>query len=408
MKNYFYFTFILLFSRSVQAQTENFWVKKNDFGGLKRERAVSFSIGDYGYIATGVDTAEVTLKDLWQYNPSTDSWAQKADLPGSARRDAVAFSADGKGYVGTGINADESLGALKLKDFWAYDPTLNTWSQVADYPGVGGLGLYFATAFELDSKGYVCGGKVGPNSYTNQLWEYKPSLNQWTQRTNFPGGVRYQLASFSVGYYGYVGLGANQDVFKKDFWKYNAGTNQWTAIADLPASERGSCVTFSIGNRGFVCMGSDGGILDDLWEYIPEIDYWVSRAPYGGSERKNAVGFVVNGKAYVGTGKGYSGKKAGMEEYNPYLHVGVSEFTQKNVRLFPNPSVDYFRLDFDYEQPLTVAVVSTSGEQVIRTKDIKSGQIVSVDALASGTYVVYFFDEQNNPIYRQQLMILNQ
>ena len=398
-------TMIIVFNLISIAQTENFWTKKNDFGGLKRERAVAFSIGDYGYVGTGVDTAEVTLKDLWQYNPTFDTWSQKADLPGSARRDAVAFSINGKGYVGTGIDADESMGANKLKDFWAYDPASNTWSQIADFPGVGGLGLYFSTAFELDSKGYICGGKVGPNSYTNQLWEYKPNLNQWTQRANFPGGVRYQLASFSIGLYGYVGLGANQDVFKKDFWKYNAGTDTWTAISDLPASERGGSVTFSIGSRGFVCMGSDGGLLDDLWEYIPEIDYWVSRAPYGGSERKNAVGFVVNGKAYVGTGKGYSGKKSGMEEYTPMQLVGIEEQDFAHVNLYPNPTVSYFTIDHNNIQPVKMEIYSISGQLILAAQEVQDGEKIDVSTFSSGSYIVRLYQANRQSVYSQHLLI---
>jgi N-acetylneuraminic acid mutarotase len=82
----------------------NTWTKKTDFTAGKRERAVAFSIGDFGYVSTGIDTAEALLKDLWQYDPNSDTWTQKADLPGSARRDAVAFSVNGKGYVGTGID----------------------------------------------------------------------------------------------------------------------------------------------------------------------------------------------------------------------------------------------------------------------------------------------------------------
>jgi N-acetylneuraminic acid mutarotase len=391
----------------LSAQLENSWVKKNDFGGLKRERAVAFSIGNYGYIATGVDTAEVVLNDLWQYDPTNDSWSQKANLPGSPRRDAVAFSADGKGYVGTGIDADEALGANKLKDFWAYDPTLNTWAQVADYPGVGGLGLYFATAFDLDGKGYVCCGKVGPNSYTNQLWEYKPSLNQWTQRANFPGGVRYQLASFSIGLYGYVGLGADQDILRKDFWRYNAGSNQWTQIASLPASERAASVTFSIGNRGFVCMGTDGGLLDDLWEYIPEIDYWVSRAPYGGSERKNAVGFVVNGRAYVGTGNGYTGKKQSIEEYTPMQLVGLNDPSFSQISIFPNPTADYFRIEHKSIEPLSVAIFSVSGKLVYENNSIADNEPINVSNLQTGSYVVRVSLPNQLSVFSTQLLISN-
>jgi N-acetylneuraminic acid mutarotase len=195
----------------------NTWTKKNDFIAGKRERAVAFSIGNYGYVSTGIDTAEILLKDLWQYDPNTDTWNQKADLPGPARRDAVAFSVNGKGYVGTGIDNASALVGNKLKDIWEYDPTLNTWIQKADFPGSGGNGIYFATAFSADNKGYVCGGKWGPNLYSSQLWEYKPSSDQWIQRANFPGGVRYQLSSFSIENQGYVGLGANQDIYKKDF-----------------------------------------------------------------------------------------------------------------------------------------------------------------------------------------------
>ena len=48
---------------------ENDWDKRADFGGLKRERAVAFSIGDYGYVGTGIDTAEIVHNDLWRFDP---------------------------------------------------------------------------------------------------------------------------------------------------------------------------------------------------------------------------------------------------------------------------------------------------------------------------------------------------
>ena len=46
-------------------QAPNSWLKKNDFAGLKRERAVAFSIGDFGYVGTGVDTVEIVHNDFW-------------------------------------------------------------------------------------------------------------------------------------------------------------------------------------------------------------------------------------------------------------------------------------------------------------------------------------------------------
>jgi hypothetical protein len=45
-------------------QLENTWTKKQVFGGGKRERAVAFSIGDFGYIGTGVNTLDTVLNDF--------------------------------------------------------------------------------------------------------------------------------------------------------------------------------------------------------------------------------------------------------------------------------------------------------------------------------------------------------
>jgi N-acetylneuraminic acid mutarotase len=398
---------ILLIPVTLSAQTQNFWTKKADFGGLKRERAVSFSIDSYGYVGTGVDTAEQVLKDLWQYDPLTDSWMQKADLPGSQRRDAVGFALNGKGYIGLGIDNDESFNGMKLNDLWQYDPSTNTWLQRANFPGGTGTGIYFATAFELDNKGFICGGKVGPNQYSNQLWEYKPSLDQWTQRANFPGGYRYQLSSFSVGIYGYVGLGANQDIYKKDFWKYNAGSNTWEQIADLPASERGSACTFSIGNRGYVCLGSDGGFLDDLWEYNPSSDYWAIRAPYGGSERKNAIAFVVNGKAYVGTGKGYSGKKSSMHEYTPMSFVGNEELSTDIFHVYPNPAIETIQISWSSEEIKEIVLYNISG-RLVRQIPVNWEQHISLDReeLPSGHYMIRALNQSQQVTANYPIILL--
>jgi N-acetylneuraminic acid mutarotase len=386
--------------------TANFWTKKNDFTGGKRERAVAFSIGAYGYLATGVDTAEIVKKDLWRYDAATDTWQQMADLPGNPRRDAVGFALGSKAYVGLGIDNDFSVLGNKLKDLWEYDPSNNSWTQKADYPGGAGNGVYFATAFAVDNKGYVCCGKVGPNSYISQLWEFKPSINQWTQRASFPGGVRYQLSSFSIGNYGYVGLGANQDVFKKDFWRYNPGSNTWNQIAELPGSARGNAVTFTIDDRGFVCMGTDGGLLDDLWEYNPNSNSWAIRAFYGGSERKNAVGFVVNGKAYVGTGKGYSGKKQGFEEYTPHNFASLDEQEVVQLDVYPNPATERIYCYSSSTAVKSYALFTLSGAKVYEVESTWSGKTqITVEGLEKGLYLVVAMNNQGEFISSHKVMI---
>ncbi len=330
---------LLLFFPVLFHAQYNVWNKLNDVGMGKRERAVGFAVMGKGYLFGGQDTAEVIHKDLWSHDPATDIWSQKADLPGSARRDAVSFVIGNHAYIGSGMDSVSAPLGITLKDFWRYNPLTNAWSAVADFPGMGGNGVYFSTGFSVAGKGYICGGKMGSNLYSAQLWEYKANNNQWIQRASFPGGVRYQMASFVVGSKAYVGMGIDQNIYKKDMYCYDPGANLWTPIATFPAYERGAASTFSLEERGFVCLGNNGGLLGDLLEYNPKTDTWTLRAAYGGSERKSAIAYKIDNKAYVGTGKGYSGKKASFYEYAPCDYAGI-EALEASLKIYPNPVRD--------------------------------------------------------------------
>ena len=384
------------------AQTENYWTKKSDFAGLKRERAVAFSIGDFGYVGTGVDTAEVVHNDLWRYDPILDSWTQMANLPGSVRRNAVGFSVNDMGYVGTGIDSTEAQvpGAIVLNDFWQYNPIANTWLQKADFPGLGNTGIYFATGFGIDSKGYICGGKNGPNSYSKELWEYKPITDQWARLNDFPGGLRYQLSSFTIGFKAYVGLGTDQDLFNNDFWEFNVATNSWTQVQDLPSSERSAAMTFTIDQRGFVCMGNNGGLLLDLWEYNPFQDTWTPRADYDGSARKGGVAFSVNGKGYVGIGKGYSGKKASFYAYTPASVLALEELIS-DFKIYPNPSSELISIQTKSTRIDRFEILNYTG---MRIKEVHSNSKIDISSLTNGNYILVAFDSQNNVLSQQKFI----
>lgn len=382
--------FLLLLLPSAIFAQYNAWTKLNDVGMGKRERATGFSIGGRGYLCGGVDTAEVIHKDLWAYNPQSDSWTQKADLPGPARRDAISFAIDNFAYVGSGMDSISGPSGTTLKDFWRYEPSTNTWAAIADFPGAGGEGIYFATGFSVGGKGYLCGGKMGPNLYSSQLWEYKPSNNQWIQRANFPGGVRYQMLSFVVGSKAYVGMGTDQNIFKKDVYCYDPGANNWQPIAPFPGYERGSASAFTLEQRGFVCLGNNGGLLADLIEYNPKTDSWTLRAAYGGSERKSAVSFVIDNKAYVGTGKGYSGKKDSWYVYAPSNYAALEEL-EASLQIYPNPVVSALRISGMQGQLKELTIYNSSGKK-LRTLDLSHSfdSFIDVSLLESGVFIFSF------------------
>lgn len=381
MKQFSTLLFLLFTSLSL-GQTQNFWTRKADFPGLKRERGVGFAIGDKGYAGTGLDTAEIVRKDFWQYDPVLDSWAQLADLPGSARRNASAFVIGDNAYVGMGMTHAESYLGNSLNDLWEYNAPSNSWTQKASLPSST---RYFAAGFSVNGMGYIACGKFGPNYYTTQLWEYNPQTDAWTARAPFPGGVRYQVSSFTIDDIAYVGLGVDQDMFRNDFWAYNPASDQWTPIANLPASERGASHTFTLGQRGFVCMGNNGGILDDLWEYNPFTNDWSVRAPYGGSSRKNGIAFAINNKGYVGLGKGYSGKKMSMHEYTPYDILQINELNALSFTISPNPAQSMISISGETNSIEQIEILNLQGESILQADPFSA---IDISHLPSGMYLI--------------------
>ena len=96
---------------------QNTWKRKADFGEVDRTNAVSFSIGNKGYLGTGANTYGV-YKDFWEYDPVVNTWLQKADFEGNARFAAISFHIGNKGYIGTGYSDYDG----NKKDFWEYTP----------------------------------------------------------------------------------------------------------------------------------------------------------------------------------------------------------------------------------------------------------------------------------------------
>ena len=285
----------------------NSWVQKADFGAGNRYDAVGFSIGNKGYIGTGINFT----KDFWEYNSTTNIWTQKANFGGIARQYAVGFSIGTKGYIGTGSN-----GYLQ-RDFWEYNPTTNLWIQKANFGGANRLG---AVGFSIGSKGYIGTGLVN-GDYAKDFWEYTPGPGlmggTWLQKADFGGTSRVVATGFSIGNKGYIGTGSNGATRLKDFWEYNPTTNAWTQKADFGGTARQCAVGFSIGDKGYIGTGYNETYFKDFWEYNPTTNSWIKKADFGGHARDGAVGFSIGNKGYIGTGINYSTTYKDFWEYNP-------------------------------------------------------------------------------------------
>jgi N-acetylneuraminic acid mutarotase len=223
-------------------------------------------------------------KQVWAYDPTTETWTRKADFPGAARLQPFAFSTSSYGYVGGGDASGEDL---NFNDFWRYDAATDTWKQMNDYPGNKINYFEQFSGFTINNSGYVFESGTGPlrapigDAYSNNvsLWKYDESNDSWQQRATFDKYQNYNTSSvFTIGDKAYLTIGTidspvvNGEVKTNNFWEYNAITNTWIQRTDVPGGDRPFSKSFSIGDKGYVGLGAASvfDVHSDFYEYIPE------------------------------------------------------------------------------------------------------------------------------------------
>lgn len=230
-----------------------------------------------------------------------DSWSQIADLPVS-KSQAVSFSLLGRIYVGLGTDGSGNYS----NDLWEYNPSTDTWTQKADFPGLSRIG---GASFSLNNKGYVFAGTDGASNFRD-LWEYDPIFDVWTQKANIPVLTgRVGPAGFSLNGKLYVGTGFNGSILLSDFWQYDPTADTWTQKANFPGGIKKDGIGLSINNKGYLGMGRGsviGNEQSDFWQYDPSTDTWTQKADFPANLRSGQVAFSLNNKGYVGAGS-YTG-----------------------------------------------------------------------------------------------------
>ncbi len=225
------------------------WTQKADFIGTARYNAVGFSVGTKGYIGLGTTGPGTFVNDFYQYDPNTNSWLARLSFPGAARELAFGFGINGsvnRGYIGGGTSS-----GTDYKDFFEYNPTNNSWTARTNFGGGKRMG---SAAFSSDTKAYVVAGNSSTTgAWYSDLWEYEPIGFTWTQKQNMPGGPRTRATAFTLAGDGYVGLGSSSAGSKGDFYRYNIGTNTWTQKPFFPGppTESGG-VGLVVNNRAFI------------------------------------------------------------------------------------------------------------------------------------------------------------
>ncbi len=223
------------------------------------------------------------------------------------------------GYVGLG-SSDVFLNKKLYKDFYRYDSTTDTWTQIPDFPGAPRTG---ATSFTIQNKTYVGMGQgTGDQVYKN-FYAYEPRTDAWIPIAGFPKEPRYHNVTLVMDNKAYVGLGKKQQRgiygVTKDFYRYSPRKNTWKKLADFPGRPRYNALFFTIHHKAYVGLGSgytasptstdpttgrplnDPEASQDFYGYDFSMKKWTSLAKFPGSvlyQYPSTFNFTMYGKGY--------------------------------------------------------------------------------------------------------------
>lgn len=314
----------------VTAAPKDVWEERRPYDGNQGDGAISFTYKNEIYVGL-VNNQYGIAKEIYKYNPNSDSWAKSTDYPGTPVSNAVAFVIKNVrvnvgvykdyAYIGTGFTVD-GTDTTVTNEFWRWNLTDDSWQRLKDNSQYPGFGRQEAVAFSLDGKGYVGLGTGTQDGILDDVYQLDPTLTDsnhpqgtWRQMTKFRPGPRTKTAGFKIGNQYYICGGKdNEGQLRNDLWMFRQttdGKGAWIQRKSFPSTPRADAVGFTIEEFGYVGTGQDAdSICSDFWRYNPFIDDWEQRAFYGGGARKNAIG---------------EGIKYGENDFRGYLGLGLGQ-----------------------------------------------------------------------------------
>lgn len=274
-----------------QRSSLGFWKPLNGHPGTGRSNAIAFSLSGKGYWGMGMDMTSSHLRDIWSYDPHSDTWTQKKDFPFDLPAE-TAVTIENKAYVMT------YAGSL-----YEYNPDVDSWRFLSDFPMGNRPGI---TGFALGGKAYFGTGNNGDSvNYVvyKDFWEYDPSLNTWMKISDFPGEARTDAISFVIDKKAYAGLGFNDLIAPpifSDIWSFDRGTGSWSQIQNFPQANSLIGLLFSNNSNAYIGFAGNNGLHQGItYEYAPTSDSWRSVKSFPSGNSLLTSSFVIDNRTYV-------------------------------------------------------------------------------------------------------------
>jgi N-acetylneuraminic acid mutarotase len=220
-----------------------------------------YAIGGRSTAALGSITRTVEV-----YDPSTDTWSFRADFPGS-----------GDGTRACVVDGTLYAFGLRAEEVYAYDPGNDSWIQKAAMPGDDRWSPSIAV---LDGKIYLMGGltETGGSFLTiANVLVYDTAADTWSEKTRMQVPSAAHEAEVVDGIIYLFGIG------DLPVYAYDSATEAWSQQADMPI-DRLRPATVTVDGLVYVLGGEPceaPECLDVVQTYDPQTDRWASAGSTG-------------------------------------------------------------------------------------------------------------------------------
>ena len=240
----------------------------------------------------------IELDDLYRFHEQEQEFVQLAPPQSPpARRYHAAAAWNGHLFIFGGLS-----GVNLRNDVWEYDPAANTWTEKTS-TGFPPYGLWGSSAVTFDDYIYLFGGWT-PSGLTRLIYKYNPATGDWSFSGSLPNNEpRYAVSTAVVGTHILVYGGANETKTYDDMQLYDPSIDFWYGLALNNAPLAASAASFAYDWEGlmfkiavlvFGGADADGTPLS----YAARIDHITeSSSPFNSSRELD----VLDTKSYSGT-----------------------------------------------------------------------------------------------------------
>jgi N-acetylneuraminic acid mutarotase len=350
--------------------------------------AATCILEDTIYIFGGTSTPTPQNQNkAWYYVPDTDSWGALPDMihgrPGGASAEII----DRKIYVMGGT--EETGWSNPTKKVEVYDPTLGTWSELADMP----VSAVYPASTVYDNKILLFGGDSSVNIVqghynsigTDLVQSYDPASDTWTIMKGMPF-TRTGMASERVDNYLYFigGFPNGRDLTEAldEVWRFNLDSlEEWV----VPCSE------VLISQESLTLKVDSTYVLTACALPTYAVDRTISWSSSDeGIARVSNEGEVIAvsmGEASI-TATAIGGGCTASCSVSVSPGVGLTNWKAIQISVLPNPVTDILVIKTSLQDGHTVEITSLNGQVIYRRTMDQPTNEIDLSSFKKGVYFI--------------------